>query len=187
MRFSVALVLASVVVMAGCGQLPTADWGAPAGGVPLAARALDPGKQDFSRTLARFSQHEGRRVTARHVPMNEGRGAAELVVPLSPEDQTLLVQLYRLHARPLPGAEWPAGLVERASEHLTALHGFKKPDAPAWTPERVRQAMRTRCYRDGDGEVLAYESYLVGEDYMMFGKYDLKGRILKIDIETWTN
>ena len=175
MRHSLLAILITGATLAGCGQLGTPSAGVPTAG-DLAAQAAKPG-----------AKKEGRKVTAKHVPMNEGRGAAELRVPLSAEEQALLVQLYRLHARPLPPAEFPAGLIERSSEHLAVLHAFKLPGEPAWEPSRVRQELKSRCYRDGEGNILAYETWLVGDTYQMFGKYDTQGRILKIDIETWTN
>jgi hypothetical protein len=61
------------------------------------------------------------------------------------------------------------------------------PTAAVLDPTRLKTEIRTRVYRDGEENVLAYESWLVGDNYQLFGKYDLKGRILKVDIETWTN
>lgn len=172
----------------GCGQLAPTPATTPAGG--FAARGVAPSPEvpaEVSTALERFTKQERRQVKARHVPLNEGRGAAELYVRLSPEDRALLVQLYRLHPRPLDAAEFPAGLVDRAYDHMATLYRFKFPDAKPLDPQRLREVVKTRCYRDGEGNVLAYESFLSGEDHMLFGKYDLKGRILKIDIETWEN
>lgn len=171
----------------GCGQIapiPTHSGG------EFAARSATPSPAvpaEVSEALARFTKQERRQVKARHVPLNEGRGAAELFVRLSAEDRALLVQLYRLHPRPLDPAEFPAGLVDRAYDHLAALYRFKFPHAQPLDPKRLREVVKTRCYRDGDGNVLAFESFLSGDDHMLFGKYDLEGRILKIDIETWQN
>lgn len=178
MRAAAALMLA--IALAGCGRLAPAVPAAEAG---LAASA----KRDaaLAKLLKRFGAEEGRRVSARHVPMNQGRGAAELTVRLSAEEQALLVQLYRLHPRPIPAGDFPAGLLERASEHLAALHRFKLPSAERLDPARLRAALKTRRYTDGEGGTLAFESFYTGETFMMFGKYDTAGRILKIDIETW--
>lgn len=187
MRRPLLALLVSSLLLAGCGQAATVSaHGAHAQG--LAAQAAKPSaKKALTEALARFTQHEGRKVTAKNVTMNEGRGAAELRVPLSPDEKALLVQLYRLHAQRIDASEFPAGLLERSSEHLAVLHHFKLPTAPAWEPTRVRETVRTRCYKDGDGNIIAYEAWLPEDTYQIFGKYDLQGRILKVDIETWTN
>jgi hypothetical protein len=124
-------------------------------------------------------------VTAANVKLNDGRGAAELRVRLNAADRALLVQLYRLHPHAVEPATFPAGLVERTTRHLATLHHFKLATQPELSPARIQTEMRTRTYTDGEGTVLAYESWLVGDNYQLFGKYDLKGRILKIDLETW--
>lgn len=178
----VLLIALAAAVMGGCAHpLPVA---APALGSTLAAMAADP---QLKANLARFTKQEGRKVLARHVPMNEDRGAAELKVMLSPDDQTLLVQLYRLHPRAVPASEFPAGLIDRTRAHLALLHRFKLPKATRLSPDRLTAEMKTRVYRDGDGKTLAFESFLTGEDFSLYGKYDLKGRILKVDVETWKN
>jgi hypothetical protein len=173
------LTLLSAAFLAGCGQA------APAGTarVPVAVEAA--ATTALKGDLTRFTREDGRKITAKRVPMSDGRGACELRAPLSPEEQTLLVQLYRLHPRAVGAETFPAGLVERTKRHLTTLHAFAFPKAARLAPATLAAEMRTRVYRDGDGTVLAYESFLVGENFQLFGKYDLQGRILKVDIETW--
>lgn len=176
------LVLVSAALLAGCAH------GAPTGAADGRSSALSASAavdRVVKADLARFSKEEGRRVTAKHIPMNEGRGAAELRVPLTPEDQTLLVQLYRLHPRAVPQDQFPQGLIARTMAHLVSLHRFKLPAQPRLDPGALATEMRTRVYRDGDGKTLAYESFVATETYQLFGKYDLQGRILKVDIETF--
>lgn len=186
MRQPLLAILVSGLLLAGCGQVGVGSADAPRA-AELAALAAKPTvKKAHAAALARFTQQEGRKVTSKLVPMNEGRGAAELRVPLSPAEKSMLVQLYRLHAQRLDASEFPEGLLARSSEHLSVLHRFKFPDGPAWEPQRVREALKPRCYRDGDGNIIAYETWLVEDTYQIFGKYDTQGRILKIDIETWT-
>lgn len=176
------LVLVSAAFLAGCSH------GAPAG-APVARAAMMAAQARVDAALkaelARFSKEEGRKVTAKDVKMNQGLGAGELRVPLSPEEQTLLVQLYRLHPRAVPADQFPAGLIERTKAHLASLHRFKLPSAPRLEPGALATEMRTRVYRDGDGKTLAYESFVATDTFQLFGKYDLQGRILKIDIETF--
>jgi hypothetical protein len=187
-RFASMLLVSALLV--GCGQTAPATRPAPApdfSSVVAARASAAPVPSEVSEALTRVAKYEKRLVKARHVALNDGKGAAELYVRLSAADRSLLLQCYRLHPRPLDPAEFPAGLVDRAYEHLTTLHRFKFPDATPLDPARLRAEMRTRCYRDGDGNIMAFESYLTGDNYMAFGKYDLKGRILKVDIETWVN
>jgi hypothetical protein len=172
----------AAAVLAGCAHPGLVA--APQLGKALSAQAAKP---PLTAALAAFTKEEGRKVQAKNVPMNEGRGAAELCVPLSPEEQTLLIQLYRLHPRAVPASEFPAGLLARTQAHLVTLHGFKLPKATRLSKERLATEMRTRVYRDGDGQTLSYESFVSGEDFSLYGKYDLQGRILKVDVETWTN
>ena len=176
------LILVSAAMLAGCarGAAPGAVT-RPAGSFEAAAR-MSPG---LKADLARFSREEGRQVTTRNVKMNEGRGAAELRAPLSPAERTLLVQLYRLHPRAVAAGQFPAGLIARTQAHLAALHSFKLPASPRLEPGRLAQELRTRVYRDGDGKTLAYESFLVGDNFQLFGKYDLAGRLLQVDLETF--
>lgn len=176
------LVVVSAATLAGCAKgLPTGAV-APRGAAVQAAAKADP---LLKADLARFTKEEGRKVTAKAISMNQGLGAAELRVPLSPEEQTLLVQLYRLHPRAVPATDFPAGLVERTTAHLASLHRFGLPQAPRLEPGALATEMRTRVYRDGDGKTLAYESFVATDTFQLFGKYDLQGRILKVDIETF--
>ena len=179
--------LLATALLAGCGQAGPAVRPAPAPDQVAARSVAAPVPPEVTEALTRFAKQERRKVNARHVQLSGDKGAAELYVRLMAADRTLLVQLYRLHPRPLDPAEFPEGLVERAYEHLSTLYRFKFPEAAPLDPARLRSEMRTRCYRDGDGNVMAFESFLTGDNYMAFGKYDLKGRILKIDLETWTN
>lgn len=183
----IASLLLFTALLAGCGQAGPVTRPAPAPDFKAMAAPAAPVPSEVTEALARYTKYEKRMVKARHVKLSDDKGAAELYVRLSAEDRALLVQLYRLHPRPLDPSEFPAGLVDRAYEHLLTLHRFKFPDAKPLDPARLRAEMRTRCYRDGEGNVMAFESFLTGDNYMAFGKYDLKGRILKIDIETWTN
>lgn len=176
------LVLVTASLLAGCAQGAPTGATASRAAVLGAAAATDPALRG---DLTRFTKEEGRRVTAKHIPMNEGRGAAELRVPLSPEEQTLLVQLYRLHPRAVTADQFPQGLVERTMAHLQTLHRFKLPAAPRLQPGALATEMRTRVYRDGDGKTLAYESFVASDTFQLFGKYDLQGRILKVDVETF--
>lgn len=184
-RLSTLLLFSALLV--GCGQNGPVTRPAPAPDFQAASAPASPVPPEVTEALTRFTKQERRLVKARHVQLSADRGAAELYVRLSAADRALLVQLYRLHPRPLEPVEFPEGLVERAYEHLITLHRFKYPEAAPLDPARLRAEMRTRCYRDGDGNVMAFESFLTGDTYMAFGKYDLKGRILKVDIETWTN
>ncbi len=177
------LVLVSAALLAGCAAPGVPTHAVPSRGAALdMAAAADPA---LKADLARFTKEEGRRVTAKHIAMNEGRGAGELRVRLSPEEQTLLVQLYRLHPRAVPAEQFPKGLIDRTMAHLVTLHRFKLPAAPRLAPGTLATEMRTRVYRDGDGKTLAYESFVASETFQLFGKYDLQGRILKIDVETF--
>lgn len=177
------LCLALVAALAGCAH-PAPAAAPQAAGLMAAQAAMDPA---LKAALATFTKEEGRKVQAKNVPMNEGRGAAELRVPLSPEEQTLLVQLYRLHAKAVPASDFPAGLIARTQAHLIALHGFKLPKATRLSKAQLATEMKTRVYRDGDGKTLSYESFVPGADFSLYAKYDLQGRILKVDIETWRN
>lgn len=179
--------LALTALLAGCGQSGPATRPAPAPDFVAAHAATAPVPPEVNEALTRFAKQEKRLVKARHIKLSDDKGAAELYVRLSAADRALLVQLYRLHPRPLDPAEFPEGLVDRAYEHLSTLYRFKFPEAAPLDPARLRSEMRTRCYRDGEGNVMAFESFLTGDHFMAFGKYDLEGRILKIDIETWTN
>ncbi|MNT14641.1 hypothetical protein D3C72_1496560 [compost metagenome] len=187
MRQLLLVALASGLLLAGCGQAGTAPVGAGAAATLAASAAKPKLPAEVADALARFSKQEGRKVTAKTTPMNLGRGQAEFLVRLSAADQSMLVQLYRLHAQRLDASEFPAGLVDRSVDHLAAIHRYTFADQPAWEPSRLKTEMRTRCYRDGDGSLLAYESWLVGDNYQAFAKYDLKGRILKVDMVTWEN
>jgi len=182
LRTRLYLATLAAALLAGCVQ--PGPMAAPRTADALSAQAVDPA---LKAALAAFTKEEGRKVQAKNVPMNEGRGAAELRVSLSPEEQTLLVQLYRLHPRAVPASEFPAGLLARTQAHLVTLHGFKLPKATRLSQERLATELRTRVYRDGDGQTLSYESFVAGEDFSLYGKYDLKGRILKVDVETWKN
>lgn len=176
------LVLVSAAALAGCAKSLPIGAAAPFGAAMEAAAKADP---VLKADLARFTKQEGRKVTAKAIPMSGGLGAAELRVPLSPEEQALLVQLYRLHPRAVPAEQFPAGLIARTRDHLLALHRFGLPRAPRLDPGALGAEMRTRVYRDGDGKTLAYESFLASDTFQLFGKYDLQGRILKVDIETF--
>ena len=177
------LVLVSAAMLAGCGHPGPAGSATASRAAALAASArIDAA---LKADLARFSKEEGRKVSAKDVKMNQGLGAGELRVPLSPEEQTLLVQLYRLHPRAVPADQFPAGLIARTRAHLASLHRFKLPAAPRLDPGALATEMRTRVYRDGDGQTLAYESFVATDTFQLFGKYDLQGRILKVDIETF--
>jgi hypothetical protein len=182
MRNPLVALLITGLVLSGC-----AHAGAPTAATTSAAAvdALATKDPAVLAALATFTQEEGRKVTAANVKMSDGRGAAELRVRLNETDKALLVQLYRLHPHAIDPAQFPTGLVERTTRHLATLHNFKLPGTPALDPSRLATEMKTRTYNDGEGNILAYESWLVGDNYQLFGKYDLKGRILKIDIETW--
>lgn len=167
--------------LSGCGRV-AGPVGVASGATAVEAQAKL--SKDLAEALAKFSQEEGRKVTAHRVPMNGGRGACELKVPLPQEDAQLLLQLYRLHARNLDPKEYPAGLVERSKRHLETLYRFTFKGASLG--KLVETDMRTRCYRDGEGKLLAYETWLPQDSYQLFAKYDLQGRIMKVDIETWS-
>lgn len=182
MRNPLIALLVTGLVLTGC-----AHAGAPTATAPTAVSADALATKDpiIVAALEKFTQEEGRKVTAANVKMNDGRGAAELRVRLNETDKALLVQLYRLHPHAIDPAQFPAGLVERTTRHLATLHNFKLPGTPALDPTRLATEMKTRTYNDQEGNILAYESWLVGDNYQLFGKYDLKGRILKVDMETW--
>lgn len=167
--------------LSGCGRAAGSTGVAP---TTTSAEAMAKLSKEVAEALAKYSQEEGRKVTAHRVPMNGGRGACELKVPLNAEDAQLLLQLYRLHARNLDPKEYPAGLVERSKLHLETLHRFTFKGASLG--KLVETDMRTRCYRDGEGKLLAYETWLPQDTYQLFAKYDLQGRIMKVDIETWS-
>jgi hypothetical protein len=171
-------------LLAGCAHAgaPTATTQVSTSEEAMAAKQTDPA---LVAALAEFAKEEGRKVTAANVPLSDGRGAAELRVRLNETDKALLVQLYRLHPHAIDAAQFPAGLVERTVKHLATLHHFKLPTAPVLDPSRLTTEIKTRTYNDQEGNILAYESWLVGDNYQLFGKYDLKGRILKVDMETW--
>lgn len=177
-----ALVAASVALLAGCGMAPA---GTAADGSALAAAAKPKVEPEVENALSRFTEAEGREVSARHVTEtnNPGGSASELYTRLAPQERSLLLQLYRLHPKPLAESEWPKGLRERAVAHFEALYRFHY--GAAAPKGLIAKALQTRCYRDGENNVLAYESYWIAEKAQLFGKYNLKGKILKIDIEAW--
>lgn len=177
--------IACAVWLAGCSSamVPTSPQ-AKVSHLSRAAAVL-PAGLDITASLARFSLFEGKKVTAKHIPMNDGRGAAELNVPLTPDEKSLMEQLYRLHPRPVPAGQYPEGLLQRTAEHLAVLHHFKLPGSPELVPGTLVTTLKARCYKDGEGKIIAFESFQTGTNFMLFGKYDLQGHILKIDVETW--
>lgn len=190
MRRSVWALSVVMLLVSGCGHaaVPSAS-GSAMGAIAAAAAKKGTGagtaSPEVRNALSGFSKQEGRKVDARQIEMNEGRGAAELYVSLNTEDRLLLRQLYRLNPRPLEAAKFPEGLLERSKAHLATLYRFKFPQGAPLEPTRLASEVRTRQYVDSFGDPLAYETWLVGDNFQLFGKYDLKGRLLKIDIETW--
>lgn len=187
MRLRVLPTMLILLLASGCGQTPapTAFQAEALAGRAASARPEMPA--DLAEAIQRFSRFERRKVTARRLPMSDGRSASELSVRLSAADKALLVQLYRLFPRPVAPEAYPAGLVERSREHLTTLYRLQFPDRAPLEPTRVQEDMMTRAYRDGEGTIIAYESWIPGDDFQIAGKYDLEGRILKVDLEAWEN
>lgn len=187
MRMRVLATLATLLLTAGCGQAspPLAGHAVATGAAASTVRPTVP--SEVAHAIERFSKFEGRKVSVKRLPMSDGRSASELRVRLNAADKALLVQLYRLFPRPIEPEAYPAGLVERSREHLTTLYRFHFPDREPLDAGRVEAEMMTKVYRDGDGEIIAYESWMPGDDFQVAGKYDLKGRILKVDLEVWEN
>jgi len=174
-----ALVL---LTLAGCGHaaLPAAPTVAARASAMADAPALD-----LTTALARFTKQERRKVTATHLTPTDGKGGANLTVPLSARDQSMLVQLYRLNPMPVDAAQFPAGVLDRAADQMAVLHHFELPKDEALSASDMRAKLRSRGYFDGSQKIMAYEAFLKGSNYQLAAKYDLKGRLLKVDMDTW--
>lgn len=175
-----ALSALMILTLAGCGHaaLPAA----PSAPGVLAAMA---DTLDLKAALARFTQQEKRKVTATHLVPSDGKGGATLSVPLSAKDRSMLVQLYRLNPMPVDAAQFPAGVLDRAADHLAVLHHFELPKDEALDAAAMRAKLRSRGYFDGEQKVLAYEAFMKNGTYQLAAKYDLKGRLLQVDMNTW--
>lgn len=180
MRHLLASVLLAAT-LAGCAHgAPTASAVAASA---LAVRDASP--LDLQTALTRFTKSEGRKVSAAQVPMNNGHGGATLTVPLSLTEQQELVQLYRLNPRPSDVATWPKGLMDRAADEIAVLHHFGLPADAAFDAAAAKAQIKPRQYMDGQGKVWAYEAFYNGGSYRLAGKYDLKGRMLQVDMDVW--
>jgi hypothetical protein len=177
-----ALFALMALTLAGCGHatLPAA----PSAPSALAAMAEVPAL-DLQAALARFTKQEKRKVTATHLVPTDGKGGATLTVPLSAKDKSMLVQLYRLTPRPVDPAAFPAGVLDRAADQLAVLHHYELPKDEALDATAMRAKLRSRGYFDGEDKVMAYEAFMKNGNYQLAAKFDLKGRLLKVDMDTW--
>ncbi|MDB5101530.1 MAG: hypothetical protein JWM80_5951 [Cyanobacteria bacterium RYN_339] len=180
MRHVVSALL--LLTLAGCGHaaLPAASLEAGRAVALAETPALD-----LTAALARFTKQEKRKVTATHLQPTDGKGGATLSVPLSAKDKTMLVQLYRLNPLPVEPDQFPAGVLERAADQIAVLHHFELPGDEALDAAAMRTKLRPRGYFDGDQKLMAVEAFMKNGTYQLAAKYDLKGRLLQVDMITW--
>jgi hypothetical protein len=180
MRHALSALL--LLTLAGCGHAPLPAVSATGAGV---AAMADAPALDLATALARFTKQEKRKVTATHLLPTDGKGGATLTVPLSARDKTMLVQLYRLNPMPVDPAQFPAGVLDRAADQIAVLHHFELPKDEALDATAMRAKLRPRGYFDGEQKIMAYEAFVKNGNYQLAAKYDLKGRMLQVDMNTW--
>ena len=141
---------------------------------------------DLAAALTRFTQFEQRKVSANHVTTSGGHAGATLTVPLGAQERAVLLQLYRLTPQQSDATQWPVGLLDRSADQLAVLHHFQLPhDAPT-DATGIKALLKARQYMDGNNKVQAFEAFVrISNSYQILGKYDLQGRMLQVDMDTW--
>ena len=61
------------------------------------------------------------------------------------------------------------------------------PDATPLKAEDVQKVAKPRQYMQGNGKVWAFETFYQGPNYRILGKYDLRGRIMQVDMDIFTS